>query len=45
MERPVEIGSESGDRVLVLSGLQAGDAVVTDGVFFPARGEGTDGGR
>jgi cobalt-zinc-cadmium efflux system membrane fusion protein len=34
MERPVEIGTENGDRVLVLSGLQAGDAVVTDGVFF-----------
>jgi cobalt-zinc-cadmium efflux system membrane fusion protein len=33
-ERPVEIGSENGDRVLVLSGLQEGDAVVTDGVFF-----------
>jgi len=34
VERKVEIGSESGDRVLVLSGLQPGDAVVTDGVFF-----------
>jgi len=33
-ERPVEIGTENGDRVLVVSGLQAGDAVVTDGVFF-----------
>jgi membrane fusion protein, heavy metal efflux system len=34
VERPVEIGSENGDRALVVSGLQAGDAVVTDGVFF-----------
>jgi membrane fusion protein, heavy metal efflux system len=34
VERKVEIGSESGDRVLVVSGLQPGDAVVTDGVFF-----------
>jgi multidrug efflux pump subunit AcrA (membrane-fusion protein) len=34
VERPVEIGTENGDRVLVVSGLQAGDAVVTDGVFF-----------
>jgi len=38
VERPVEIGTENGDRVLVVSGLQAGDAVVTDGVFF-LRGE------
>jgi RND family efflux transporter MFP subunit len=34
VERPVEIGTENGGRVLVVSGLQAGDAVVTDGVFF-----------
>jgi membrane fusion protein, heavy metal efflux system len=34
VERPVEIGTANGDRVLVVSGLQAGDAVVTDGVFF-----------
>jgi cobalt-zinc-cadmium efflux system membrane fusion protein len=34
VERPVEIGTGNGDRVLVVSGLQAGDAVVTDGVFF-----------
>jgi membrane fusion protein, heavy metal efflux system len=34
VERKVEIGSDSGDRVLVVSGLQPGDAVVTDGVFF-----------
>jgi cobalt-zinc-cadmium efflux system membrane fusion protein len=34
VERPVEIGTENGDRVLVVSGLQAGDAVVADGVFF-----------
>jgi membrane fusion protein, heavy metal efflux system len=34
VERPVEIGPGNGDRVLVVSGLHAGDAVVTDGVFF-----------
>ena len=34
VERTVEIGSESGDRVLVLSGVEPGDLVVTDGVFF-----------
>jgi membrane fusion protein, heavy metal efflux system len=34
VERPVEIGTGNGDRVLVVSGLHAGDAVVTDGVFF-----------
>jgi cobalt-zinc-cadmium efflux system membrane fusion protein len=46
VERPVEIGTENGDRVLVLSGLQAGDAVVTDGVFFlRAERERMQGGR
>jgi cobalt-zinc-cadmium efflux system membrane fusion protein len=34
IERTVEVGGASGDRVLVVAGLQPGDAVVTDGVFF-----------
>lgn len=34
IERKVEVGQASGNRVLVLAGLQAGDDVVTDGVFF-----------
>lgn len=34
IERKVEVGSASGDRVLVLAGLQPGDLVVTDGAFF-----------
>jgi cobalt-zinc-cadmium efflux system membrane fusion protein len=34
IERQVEIGETSAGQVLVLSGLQPGDAVVTDGVFF-----------
>ena len=34
VERQVEIGGENGGRVLVVSGLQEKDAVVTDGVFF-----------
>ena len=33
-ERQVEIGAASGDQVLVLSGLQPGDEVVSEGVFF-----------
>ena len=33
-ERRIEIGPDSGDQVLVVSGVQPGDAVVTDGVFF-----------
>ena len=34
VERKVEIGSENGDQVLLLSGVEPGDEVVTDGVFF-----------
>ena len=34
VERKVEIGGENGDQLLVLSGLQPGASVVTDGVFF-----------
>lgn len=34
IERKVEVGGASGDQVLVIAGLQPGDAVVTDGVFF-----------
>jgi len=34
VERKVEVGDASGDRMLVVAGLQPGDAVVTDGVFF-----------
>jgi multidrug efflux pump subunit AcrA (membrane-fusion protein) len=30
----VEVGDTSGDRVLVVAGLQPGDAVVSGGVFF-----------
>ena len=33
-ERRVETGPESGDQILIVSGVQPGDAVVTDGVFF-----------
>ena len=33
-EHQVEIGAASGDQVLVLSGLQPGDEVVSEGVFF-----------
>ncbi len=33
-ERKVEIGNATGDQVLVLSGLQPGDPVVTEGVYF-----------
>jgi cobalt-zinc-cadmium efflux system membrane fusion protein len=34
VERKVDIGNATGDQVLVLSGLQPGDPVVTDGVYF-----------
>ncbi|MBI4887920.1 MAG: efflux RND transporter periplasmic adaptor subunit [Acidobacteria bacterium] len=34
VERKVTLGGENGDRVLVASGLQPGDQVVTSGVFF-----------
>jgi len=34
MERNVEVGASSGDRVPVLAGLEPGERVVTDGVFF-----------
>lgn len=34
MERSVEVGAESGDRVPVLAGLEPGERVVTEGVFF-----------
>ena len=34
IERKIEVGDTSGGRVLVVAGLQPGDAVVTDGVFF-----------
>lgn len=47
--RPVKIGPQSGDKVAILDGLQAGDKVVVDGadklregsqVTLPAEGEG-----
>ncbi len=34
IERRVEVGDPAGDRVLVLAGLEPGDLVVTEGVFF-----------
>ncbi|MBI3047041.1 MAG: efflux RND transporter periplasmic adaptor subunit [Acidobacteria bacterium] len=34
VERKVKVGDSTGDRVLVVAGLQPGDEVVTDGVFF-----------
>jgi cobalt-zinc-cadmium efflux system membrane fusion protein len=34
IERKVEVVRSAGDRVLVVDGLQPGEAVVTDGVFF-----------
>jgi RND family efflux transporter MFP subunit len=34
VERDVEVGDAVGDRVPVLSGLAAGERVVTEGVFF-----------
>jgi cobalt-zinc-cadmium efflux system membrane fusion protein len=34
VERKVEVGHSSGDRVFIVAGLQAGDDVVTGGVFF-----------
>jgi cobalt-zinc-cadmium efflux system membrane fusion protein len=34
IERKVEVGASAGDRILVIAGLQPGEAVVTDGVFF-----------
>jgi cobalt-zinc-cadmium efflux system membrane fusion protein len=34
IERKVEVGDTAADRILVVAGLQAGEAVVTDGVFF-----------
>jgi membrane fusion protein, heavy metal efflux system len=34
VERKVEIGPAAGDRVPVLKGLEPGDLVVTEGVFF-----------
>jgi multidrug efflux pump subunit AcrA (membrane-fusion protein) len=34
VERTVQVGAASGDRVPVLAGLEAGERVVTDGVFF-----------
>ena len=34
MERKVEVGDPTGDRVPVLAGLDPGDLVVTEGVFF-----------
>ena len=33
-ERPVEVGDSTGDRIPVLAGLEPGDLVVTEGVFF-----------
>ena len=33
-ERKVEVGDSTGDRVPVLAGLEPGDLVVTEGVFF-----------
>jgi cobalt-zinc-cadmium efflux system membrane fusion protein len=33
-ERQVEVGDSTGDRVPVLAGLEPGDLVVTEGVFF-----------
>ena len=33
-ERTVGVGGASDDRMLVLSGLQPGDLVVTEGAFF-----------
>ena len=34
IERTVEVGGTSDGRILVLSGLQPGDSVVTEGAFF-----------
>ena len=34
IERKVEVGHASGDRVLIVAGLQPGESVVTDGAFF-----------
>ena len=34
IERNVEVGASSGDRVPVLAGLEPGERVVTEGVFF-----------
>ena len=34
MERNVEVGDPTGSRVPVLAGLEPGDLVVTEGVFF-----------
>jgi RND family efflux transporter MFP subunit len=34
VERKVEVGDTIGDQILVLTGLQPGDPVVTEGVFF-----------
>jgi cobalt-zinc-cadmium efflux system membrane fusion protein len=34
MERKIEVGEASGDRVRVVAGLEPGDIVVTDGAFF-----------
>jgi RND family efflux transporter MFP subunit len=34
MERKVEVGDPTGERVPVLAGLEPGDLVVTEGVFF-----------
>ena len=33
-ERQVEVGDSTGDRVPVLAGLEPGDLIVTEGVFF-----------
>ncbi len=34
IERKVEVGDPTGDRIPVLAGLEPGDLVVTEGVFF-----------
>lgn len=46
MERKVDVGDPTGDRVPVLAGLEPGDLVVTEGVFFlRAESERLRGGR
>lgn len=34
IERPVRLGTQSGDHVVVVSGVQVGDTVVAEGSFF-----------
>ena len=34
IERRVEVGESTGDRLLIVAGLQPGEAIVTDGAFF-----------